>query len=391
MAPRHRTAAALVLAALLAGCQYAGPSPAPSSAPAAPSATDALDQQARLFIGQGAVSAVVRLRWPGGEWDNAYGVRRLDTGDPAQPTDRVAVASVTKTFTAVTVLKLVDDKLIGLDDPVNTVIPGFTETLHPPGPITVRELLDQTSGIPDYIPVSLANVDFRTALAQPLTLQEALDDAGKQPWPPTGVGLFQYSDTNYIALGLLVQTLRHKPFAQVLREEVIDPLGLKHTSLDRLDLGQPDILHGYVTFRGQRLDTTDNIHYAGTSGGGLVSTMPDVDAFFAALFGGRLLSASSLAAMETGPGLSPYALGMWKGPPGCTSGSHRFEGVGMHEDALAVAVASDDGQYVASMAVVPPPLPVTSEDPSGDRERNLIESQMESTLNQTLSALCRAG
>lgn len=388
MAPRLRPAAALALALVLTGCQYTGDLPAPS-ATTAPAAEAALDYQADLFLKNGAVSAVVQVRWPGGEWSKAYGVRSLSANDPAQPSDRVAVSNITETFTAVTVFKLVEDHLIGLDDPVNDIIPNFAAILHPPAPITVRQLLGQTSGIPDYTPASLPDADFRPALAQQLTLEQALAYAGTQPWRASRVGTFQNSGTNYIALGLLVQALRHKPFPEVLREEVIDPLGLKHTSMDRLDLNQPDILHGYVTLHGRRIDTTDNIHFAGTADGGLVSTMPELNDFLAAVFGGRLLSQPSLAEMEKTAESAPYALGVWQGPEGCPgTGTHRFITVGMHEDAITFAAASDDGKYTASMAVVPPSLPATVEDQSGDSQRVLIENQLESNIHQTLDALC---
>ncbi|MEW1808845.1 serine hydrolase [Pseudarthrobacter sp. NPDC080039] len=88
---------------------------------------------------EAAVAAVVQIRWPDGEWSKAYGVCDPESRTPAEPTDRVQIASVTKTMTAVAVLKLVEDHLIGLDDPVNDVIAGFTSALKPPAPITVRQ------------------------------------------------------------------------------------------------------------------------------------------------------------------------------------------------------------------------------------------------------------
>lgn len=391
MASRSREAAALLLALLLAACQYSAPGPADSTSPPPPSApTDPIDQQTNLFLKDGAVSAVVQVRWPGGEWSKAYGVRSLEGKGEAQPTDRSEVGGVTETLTAVTALKLVEDHLIGLDDPVNNVIPNFTSVMHPPGPITVRELLAQTSGIPDYVPVSFPDVDLRPQLAQPLPLAQALADAGTQPWPARSVGLFSYTETNYIALGLLVQTLRKKPFPDVLDEEVIAPLGLQHTTLAHVEPAQPDILHGYITLRNQQIDTTDNTQFAGSSSRGLTTTMADLNTFFGSLFGGRLLAPSSLALMEKGTGAGPYGLGIWKGSVGCSASSRRFVSVGIQADHIAVGIASDDGKYTASMDVAPPPLPTTAEDPSGDRHRNLIETQIDSTLNQTLDALCPA-
>jgi D-alanyl-D-alanine carboxypeptidase len=185
------------------------------------------------------------------------------------------------------------------------------------------------------------------------------------------------------------QTLRKKPFTDVLDEEIIAPLGLQHTSTAHLDLTQQDILHGYITLHGQRIDLTDNTHFTGSSSAGLISTMGDVNTFIAALFGGRLLSADLLMEMEKSPGASGYSLGIWKRPPGCT-GNQQFHLAGNQEDAITAAISSNDGKYTASMTVVPPPLPGTPEDPSGDSRRNLIGKQAEYALNDTLNALCPA-
>jgi D-alanyl-D-alanine carboxypeptidase len=99
----------------------------------------------------GATSFIVQLRCPGGEWPKAYGVRNLDSKDPAQPQDRVSIASITMSMVAVSVLKLVDQGLIGLDDLVNGILDSFRTTLRPPGPITVRQLLNHTSGMPHFV------------------------------------------------------------------------------------------------------------------------------------------------------------------------------------------------------------------------------------------------
>jgi D-alanyl-D-alanine carboxypeptidase len=87
------------------------------------------------------------------------------------------------------------------------------------------------------------DVDFRLVLAQTLTKERGLQLAGTLPWTSDDVGSFKYSNTNYLALGLLIQTLRHKPFVQVLQEEVLSPLGLENTSLDRIDPQETGILH----------------------------------------------------------------------------------------------------------------------------------------------------
>lgn len=193
--------ASLAVVLLVSGCTYSNDEPAPPSSSPSPFAS--LENQVQLFLDEGAVAAVVQIRWPGGEWSRAYGVRDLESRTQAQPTDRVAVASVTKTMTAIAVLKLVDDHLIGLDDPVNDVIPGFTSTLTPPGPITVRQLLSHTSGMPEVNDALPKDVDFRPVLSQTLTMERGLQLAGTLPWTSASVGSFKYSNTNFLALGLL--------------------------------------------------------------------------------------------------------------------------------------------------------------------------------------------
>jgi D-alanyl-D-alanine carboxypeptidase len=380
----RRAAVAVILA--VSGCTYTTDDTIPP--PTSPNPLAPLEKQVQLFMDQGAVAAVVQIRWPEGEWSKADGVRDLESRTPAQPTDRVAIASVTKTMTAVAVLKLVDDHLIDLDDPVNDVIPGFTSALNPPGPITVRQLLSHTSGMPEVNDALPRDVDFRSASSRTLTMERGVQLAGTLPWTAASVGSFAYSNTNYLALGLLIQTLRHKPFVEVMREEVFDPLGLKNTSQDRLDLDETGVLHGYVTLRGERVDTTDNIFAVGSPASGAVSTVEDLNHFMAGLFQGRALSSASLREMKTSPGFAPYGLGLWEHADGCSAQS-RHEGRGSFWDYQTVAVSSGDGRYQAAMTVTTPPMPTEFEDPSSQNKRDLLNGQIESTLNETLDRLCQ--
>jgi D-alanyl-D-alanine carboxypeptidase len=114
----------------------------------------------------------------------------------------------------------------------------------------------------------------------------------------------------------------------------------------------------------------------------------DVNTFYAALFQGKLISARSLEEMKKRPSLAPYALGMWTWPDGCTGGTW-FEGRGAFWAYLTTAVASDDGKYVATMTVVPPPLSTEIEDSAGQSKRDLWSGQIESSLNEVVDGLCQ--
>jgi D-alanyl-D-alanine carboxypeptidase len=376
----------VVFAVVLAvtGCTYS--TAEPTQSPSSPSPFAPLEKQIQIFLDEGAVAAVVQIRWPEGEWSKAYGVRDLETRSPAQVTDRVQIASVTKTMTAVAVLKLVDDHLIRLDDPVNDVIPGF-KALKPPVPITVRQLLGHTSGAPEFLDALPRDVDFRPVVSKTMTMERRLQLAGTLQWTESSVGYFKYSSTNYLALSLLVQTLRQKPFGQVMQEQVFDPLGLKSTSLERADPHETGLLHGYVTLRGERLDTTGNSFDAGSSAAGAVSSVEDMNRFMAGLFQGRALSAASLKEMRTSPGFAPYGLGLWEHEDGCSIIS-RHEGRGNFWEHQTVAVSSGDGRYQAAMTVIMPPLPTDLEDECSFSKRRLVNDQVESSLNETLDRLC---
>lgn len=377
-------ATALVLAGALPACTGPGPSPSPSAT--AEGVTDSLDSAMRSVLEKGATAVVAQVRWPGGEWSKAYGVRDLDSKRPAQPDDRVSIAGVTNTMTAVSVMKLVEDGLIGLDDPVNGILDSFTTVLTPPGPITVRQLLGHTSQMPSYQEAMFETVaDFLPAGEQALSLQRGLEITGTLPWDY--VGNYRYSDSNYLALGQLLEKLRGKPYSEVFGDDILKPLGLTRTTVDDPLEGAPDMIQGYITVQGQRVGGGPAPDQLGSPAHGVVSTMSDVNTFLGALFRGQLVSPSSLEEMKK-TGRAPfYGLGLWKWSQDCT-GAHRYGGRGVSLNYRTIAMSSADGRYQATMTMVPPPLPSPLEDPEAANVRDLWSDQMESALLETLHWLC---
>lgn len=380
---------AFLVASVLAGCTSPGPSPSPSTS--SPSFGDAeaiasLEYAMQAFMAQDAVAVLAQVRWPGGEWSKAYGVRDLDTRQPAGPQDRVPVSSVTKTMTAVSVLKLVDDGLIDLDDPVNGLLEGLGVGLKPPVSITLRQLLSDTSGMPSYGDVMFRGLDDFVASNQELTALEALRLAGTLPWESRTVGLFQYSDSNNLALGLILERFRGKTYPQILRDDIIDPLGLTHTTIDEEVADAPDLLKGYVSIEGKRVSGGTALERLGSPMPGVVSTMSDINDFMAALFGGRLISAGALAEMKKAV-IGSFALGVYKWSPDC-SGAPRFFAKGGFLDFRTIALSSDDGRYEATMTVSPAPEPSPRQNPGTLYERDLMSSQILSALMEVQDRLC---
>jgi D-alanyl-D-alanine carboxypeptidase len=379
-------ASAVVLALALNGCTGDSPWPAPSTAPTQ-AATDSLERTIRHFMDDGATSIVVQVRWPGGEWSKAYGVRGLDSKVPALPQDRVSVGSITKSMVAVSVLKLVDDGLIGLDDPVNGILESFASTLRPPGPITARHLLNHTSGMPDLTPAHDATGTPKHVVNTRVSMQRGLELAATLPWESRMVGGFAYSSSNYLALGQLIEKLRARPIGEVLENDIFGPLGLEHTSMAEPDRKAPDNLHAYILDGSERVDVTQAEDLVGSPAGGVISTTEDVNDFYRALLRGQLLTPATLEEMKKTT-LVDYGLGLQRWQDGCSSG-YRYGHRGNIYGYLTTSITSADGASQVTMTMANPPLPSVVQDPETGRRLDLYEAQMVSAAQETLDRLCQ--
>ena len=198
-----------------------------SEPPAAPvtvvplSGWAAVDQYLEVTIVRGGSSAASVAVLRNGELQHqaAYGERVAD--DPAEPTDRFRVASISKTILAITALELVEDGVLGLDDPVGGPLASGLDVGAPTGgtgAITVRQLLTHRSGFPQY-----ENLFFRNEVGSCADAARAGFSRPLQSVPGTS---FQYSNMNFCALGLLIEQVTGAPYSQVVREQVLAPLGI---------------------------------------------------------------------------------------------------------------------------------------------------------------------
>jgi D-alanyl-D-alanine carboxypeptidase len=274
---------------------------------------------------QSAMDAAVAAGIPGmvAVADDFRGVSGVaDITRPGKPdaSGRWRIASVSKVFVATLVLQLVAEKRVGLDEPVQHYLPGL---LPYPEPITVRQLLQHTSGLPrDLLPEDswATGPEVDTERFEHFGSEDQIRlSTSKQPLQFKPGTSWAYSNTGYNVLGLLVEKTTRKPLEQVLTERLTRPLHLRDTSLPR---DFPFLLrpaaHGYEQLydapRGLTDVTTYNYsRYFGA--GGMVSSGKDLNRFFEALFGGRLLPADLLTQMKTtvpAGGALEYGLGLMK-------------------------------------------------------------------------------
>ncbi len=272
------------------------------------------------------VPGVVVLIQAGGVRLAAAGAADLGTGTPLRPPARVRVGSLTKTFVATVALQLVGERRLGLDEPVARRLPGLLASGER---ITVRQLLNHTSGLPDY----LADPGLLAGIAQNrvFTPTELVAIAENQPAPfPPGTG-WAYSNTNYIVAGLLIEAVTHERLGQQLQRRVFGPLHLADTSFPvaTAEFGGYHA-HGYVpadlvpTPDGRPYDVTGLNPSAAWAAGAIISTVTDLAAFYRALLTGRLLNAALLREMKTTVAQDPadpnhfrYGLGLERVPDTC--------------------------------------------------------------------------
>lgn len=259
----------------------------------------------------GAVMVVVVA----GDGGVVYAANGTDPdGNPPTPEDVFRIGSITKFFTSLVTLTLVDEGLVDLD----ALAVDYATRVPVPEDVTVRDLLQHTSGIPDYIDdaglMLLRGADpgrvwTPEEVVESIVLLRPLFRPGSR---------FQYSNTNYIVLGVLIEEVTGRPFAEVLRARIIEPLGMNSTYLAGFEDG-PEPFGAYATTSPFEVEPIDfdytSIATMAGATGSVVSSARDLHALSTALFDGQVLSVDTLAEMIENPrharGWEPdYGLGI---------------------------------------------------------------------------------
>lgn len=159
-------------------------------------------------------------------YERAFGEADMSWHVPNTPETKFRIASITKQFTAALVHQLAEDGLVDLDAPITTYLPDYPAAQG--DRVTVRHLLNQTSGIPNYTSLPVYEEIMRDPFAPDsfLTFFSEIDlqfEPGSQ---------FNYSNSNYFVLGVIIEHVTGKPYAVAIRERLLDPLGLHDTGYD---------------------------------------------------------------------------------------------------------------------------------------------------------------
>jgi D-alanyl-D-alanine carboxypeptidase len=293
----------------------------------------------------GVPGAAIGVWTPRGQWKSATGLGDVAKGRPVSVSDHFAIRSVTKSFTVTLVMQLVDDShgTIGLDDPIGKYLDKIPNGEN----ITIRELANMTSGLFNYT----RDDNFLNLFVQDLTrtwtndelLSFAFDGTTHNQINFAAGTQYEYSNTNTLVLGKLVEALTERPFEAVLGEKILDPLDLSSTAfLHGTKLPRP-ASHGYngLTEDGQPAEIVASFSSQGFAGA-MVSSLHDLGKWGRALATGSLLPAdlqrqrfvaNSTAADVNSPLYDHYGMGMgevagWWGHTGDGLG---FEAAVLHQ------------------------------------------------------------
>jgi D-alanyl-D-alanine carboxypeptidase len=329
----------------------------------------------------------------GSSWTGVSGLADIKAGTAVRPNTAFATGSISKTFLAALILELVAERRIGLDDAAWLYLPGVALDHS----ITIRELLDHTSGLYDFFFHPKIDAALRANRAATWTIAQTLQFVGKPYFKP-GLG-WHYSNTNYLLLGLIAEHVGRASLADQFRTRFFGPLGLSTTFYQVDERPRGPLAHGYrFTGSNRTLPAVDladgtgvapfrSVVTAAGGAGSIAASSIDIARWAKALYGGAVLSPDSLATMigdvtntalykpriPYGLGVQSVTVGGWPslGHSGRLLG---FQGVMRYlpVQGFAVAVltnqsrADPDAILKGLVAIVapPPPPPLPSPSPA---------------------------
>lgn len=324
------------------------------SSRATAAANDRPDLQRALdnVVAAGALSALVEVRDGSNAWRGSSGVAQVNTSLPVAPDGWFRAGSVTKTFVATVVLLLASEDHLRLDDSVERWLPG---ALPRGNDITIRELLNHTSGLYDYsrsLPLrNPAEFDaFRVRTWDP---RDLVAIAAREPMTFEPGADWRYNSTDYILLGLIIEKATGHPYASEVKSRILTPLAMNETVFPGMsrEIPRPHA-HGYIPDEAmQPKDVTEMNVSAGWAAGEVISTAHDLNRFYTALIEGQLLDPLMLADMMTPVFGKDYGLGLRRLvlPCGVFAYGHDGDAPGYSNWAFVTV----DGQRSATVSITP--------------------------------------
>lgn len=242
--------------------------------------------------------------YPGtGIWKGVTGISHA--GTPITPDMAFGIASNTKLFTGVLLLKLAQNNIINLNDSLHKYLPAF-KNIDPN--ITIRQLLNHTSGLADVTNVPGYPDSMLTNPNRIFTPRELMQWAGP-PLFPAGTS-WDYCNTNYLLAGMIAESATGKRFGQLLRDSILTPLQLDSTFLDVYDSLLYTVAHPWQGGVNNFAIPRKSINSAAWAAGAMYSTSGEMAQWYQALMNGKVLNPDALREMTTFVGSGNYGIGI---------------------------------------------------------------------------------
>jgi D-alanyl-D-alanine carboxypeptidase len=347
-------------AAVLATLMVVGAACAACSTSSSPPASEAqqLTSQLHQLVAMpgGPPGAIALVQTKAGVRVSIAGVADRATGQPVTDGDFMRLASVSKAYNGAVALSLVQQGKLALTDTIGQLLPGQFPVWDA---ITVAQLLHHTSGLPDYTKSKPFQTQFSADPTATVTPQQIVGFVANQPLLFAPGSKYDYSDTDNIVVGLMVEAVTGQSYESELATQVYTPLSLTDTSLPSTTaMGQPT-LHGYQLEKGQPPeDVTTALSPSGAwASGGMVSTPSELNTFMRAYVAGRLFGPTVQKAQRQfvpgssgppGPGTNSAGLAIYRYQTKCGT---VFGHTGNFPGYTMFAAATSDGSRSVVVAV----------------------------------------
>lgn len=240
----------------------------------------------------GAPSATIEVVQHGSvTYSHAYGFADLEERTTAKVDTYYEIGSITKQFTAAAVLQLQEAGKLHLDDKLSVYLPDAPHA----GEVTLRQLLAQVSGLPEYLDA----MDAAGTSTKPANFDQLMSYIAGKPldFPPGSK--WAYCNTNYILAGRVIEVVSHETYQHYVQTHLLDPAGMKHSFSVADESRLPGMAAGYTREQG-KVDRAGSFDASvGWSAGFLVSTVADLQKWNEALRGGRIVTPADYALMST--------------------------------------------------------------------------------------------
>ncbi|MBW0102665.1 beta-lactamase family protein [Pseudonocardia sp. KRD-291] len=301
----------------------------------------------------GAIAVVQRGRH---EKVHAAGVAEVGDRRPPKATDHMHIASTAKAFSGGVALSLVERGVLRLDDTIGSRRPDVPRRWHR---VTLRQLLNHTSGVPDFIASPAAQAAVGASLGTAPAPRTLLDFVAGEDLRFTPGSRYEYSNSDNIVVGLFVEAATGRSYERELRSRVTGPLGLRDTTLPAGPALPRPFLHGYEVEEGTPPADVSEVLAGGWAwaSGGVVSTPRDLNRFVRGYVGGELFRGSTQreqarfvpgGSEPPGPGRNSAGLALFRYETPCgTVYGHTGNTLGYTQ----FAVAGRDGQRSATLSI----------------------------------------